>query len=86
MIALEDLYIMDVAEFTKDLYRMGNATWPAFTEDRARVDVTLVKQDGIELVVANGNGFSAFDHLTKIMKRPGKKVWRIKKGHHYPRN
>ncbi|MFC4879212.1 hypothetical protein [Microbulbifer halophilus] len=23
MIAMEDLYIMDVAEFTKDLYRMG---------------------------------------------------------------
>lgn len=35
MIAMEDLYIMDVAEFTKDLYRMGNATWPAFTEQRA---------------------------------------------------
>lgn len=80
MIAMEDLYVMDVTEFTKDLYRMGNATWPAFTEDRARVDVVITKQDGIEIVVANGNGFSAFDHLTKIMKKPGKKVWRIKKG------
>ncbi|WP_020157750.1 Tse2 family ADP-ribosyltransferase toxin [Methylobacter marinus] len=84
MIATENLYIMDVAEFTKDLYRMGNATWPAFTEERARVDVVLVKQDGIEMVVANGNGFSAFDHLTKIMRKPGKKVWRIKKGASLP--
>lgn len=39
MIAPEDLFILDVAEFTKDMFRMGNATWPAFTEDRARVDV-----------------------------------------------
>ena len=40
----------------------------------------IVNQDGIDVVVANGNGFSAFDHLTAIMKRPGKKVWRIKRG------
>src|SRR6218665_1637215 len=43
MIATEDLFIMDVVQFTKDLYRMGNATWPAFTEDRARVDVAIIK-------------------------------------------
>ncbi|WP_250461822.1 hypothetical protein [Microbulbifer litoralis] len=80
MIAIEDLYVMDVTEFTKELYRMGNATWPAFTEDRARRDVRIIVQDGIETVVANGNGFSAFDHITKIMAKPGKKVWKIKKG------
>jgi hypothetical protein len=80
MIATEDLYIMDVAEFTKNLYRMGNARWPAFTEERARVDVTIIMRTGIEMVVANGNGFSAFDHLTKTMLKPGKKIWRIKKG------
>lgn len=80
MIAPENLYIMDVGEFTKDLYRMGNAVWPAFTEDRAKVDVVIIRQDGIETVIANGNGFSAFDHLTKIMRKPGKKIWRIKKG------
>lgn len=80
MIALSELYIMDVASFTKDLYRMGNATWPAFTEDRARTDVIISIQDGVEIVIANGNGFSAFDHMTKIMQKPGKKVWRIKKG------
>jgi len=80
MIAPEDLFIMDVTQFTKDLYRMGNSTWPAFTEDRARVDLVVVEKNGIETVLANGNGFSAFDHLTKQMQRPGKKVWRIKKG------
>lgn len=84
MIAKEDLYIMDVGEFTSDLYRMGNATWPKFDEDRARSDVAITKKDGIETVVANGNGFSAFDYLTKIMRKPGKKVWRIKKGASIP--
>ena len=74
MISPESLYILDVAKFTKDLYRMGNGTWPAFTEDRARTDIVILKQDGIETVQANGNGFSAFDHLTPIMKKPGKKI------------
>lgn len=41
--------------------------------------MVIKKVDGIEKVIANGNGFSAFDHLTKIMQKPGKKVWRIKK-------
>ena len=84
MIALSELYMIDVASFTKDLYRMGNATWPAFTEDRARTDVVILIQDGVEIVIANGNGFSAFDHMTKIMQKPGKKVWRIKKGADLP--
>ncbi len=80
MISQEQLYIMDVGEFTKNLYRMGNATWPNFSEDRARVDVVITQVGGIDVVIANGNGFSAYDHLTPIMCRPGKKVWRIKRG------
>lgn len=84
MIATEDLYIMDVTEFTKELYRMGNAEWPAFTEERVRIDVVIVQREGVEIVVANGNGFSAFDHLTAIMKRPGKKIWKIRKGASLP--
>lgn len=85
MITPENLYIMDVAEFTKDLYRMGNATWPNFSEARAKVDVIITKVDNIDMVVANGNGFSAFDHLTKVMKKPGKKIWKISKGSSLPK-
>ena len=80
MIAEDNLYIMDIAEFTKDLYRMGNATWPSFSENRARVDVAIINNNGIDTVIANGNGFSAFDHLTKQLRRPDKIVWKIKKG------
>lgn len=80
MIAPEDLYVLDVTEFTKDLYRMGNARWPNFSEPRARADVTISIQNGVEVVIANGNGFSAFDKITGVMQLPGKKVWRIKKG------
>jgi len=80
MLSPDELYIMDVGEFTKDMFRMGNAKWPSFTEDRARVDVPIIREGGIEVVIANGNGFSAFDHITKAMTRPGRKVWRIRKG------
>ena len=45
MIAKNDLFIMDISVFTKDLFRMGNATWPKFDEDRARVDVVITKRD-----------------------------------------
>jgi hypothetical protein len=80
VIAKDNLYIMDIGTFTKDLYRMGNARWPNFSEARARVDVVITIRDGIEMVIANGNGFSAFEGLTKIMMKPGKKIWKIKKG------
>lgn len=80
MIAPEDIYILNIAELTKDLYRMGNATWPAFTDQRVRIDVRIEVRNGVEVVIANGNGFSAYDHLTPVMKKPGKKIWRIRKG------
>ncbi len=79
MVAKENLYIMDIGKFTKDLYRMGNARWPNFSEGRARVDVVIRNHNGIEMVISNGNGFSAFDHLTKIMAQPVKKYGRLKK-------
>jgi hypothetical protein len=79
MINNEDLYIYDVTNFTENLYRMGNSTWPAFTEERARADVVICSVNGVEMVKANGNGCSAFNYLTPIMKRPGKIIWRIKK-------
>jgi len=80
MINKNDLYIYDIPEFTQDLFRMGNSTWPAFTEERAHSDVIIVNMEGIDMVIANGNGFSAFNYITPIMKRPNKKIWKIKKG------
>lgn len=80
MIAPEDIYILDVAELTRDLYRLGNCSGPGFTEQRSRSDVKIDTQNGVEIVIADGNGFSAYDHLTPVMKLPGRKVWRIKKG------
>jgi len=80
VIPLQDLYILDVVEFSKDLFRMGNSTWPGFSEDRARIDLEIRLINDVEVVIANGNGFSAFDHITTAMKKPGKKVWKIRKG------
>ena len=84
MVSPEDLYILDITEFSKDLYRMGNATWPRFTDERARVDVLISMRNGVEVVIANGNGFSAFDRITPAMRQPGRKVWRIMKGARIP--
>lgn len=80
----EDLYLLDVTEFSRDLYRMGNGVWPLFNESRARIDVPIVVQNGVEVVVADGNGFSAFDKITPAMRARGRKVWRIMKGAEIP--
>jgi hypothetical protein len=80
MLSPEELYVMDVKEFTAALYRMGYEKHPNFTDKRARVDLIVRVVDGVEVVVANGNGFSAFDHLTPIMRQPGKVIWKIFKG------
>jgi hypothetical protein len=80
MIAIEHLFILDVLAFTEHIYRMGNATWPNFSEDRARKDLFIRRTDRGEVVAANGNGFSAFNFLTDTMRKPGQKVWRINRG------
>lgn len=80
MINLDDLYIYEVNQFSETLYRMGSSGAPGFTEERATRDVMIVMREGVNMVVSNGNGFSAFNYLTPIMKRPNKKIWRIKKG------
>lgn len=84
MIAIEQLYILDIITFTEHIYRMGNATWPAFTEDRARKDLHILHTDRGDVVTANGNGFSAFNYITDNMRRPGQKVWRIARGSPLP--
>lgn len=80
MINIEDLYIMEVNELHVDLYRMGNAETPSFSEGRGIKDCRVVDVDGIRIVKADGNGFSAFNSVTSTMKRKGKNIWRLKKG------
>ena len=77
---IEDLYIKDIDNLHEDLYRMGNATSPSFSEARGLKDCLIVEVDEIKIVKANGNGFSAFNSITATMKRKGKNVWKIKKG------
>jgi len=81
MISLENLYIMDLNALHENLYRMaGVGPTTLFNEDRGLVDCTVLNRNGIKVVVANGNGFSAFSNITSIMKKPGKNVWMLKKG------
>lgn len=79
MISSEDLYMMDVDALHADLYRMGNAASPNFSESRSLKDCSVIDRDGFKIVLANGYGFSAFSFITPDMRRGGK-IWRIKKG------
>lgn len=79
----EDLYVMDLNALHEDLYRMGNAASPNFSEDRGLRDCQVVDRDGIKVVIANGRGFSAFNRMTALM-RTKKNIWRIKKGSRLP--
>ena len=80
MLNPEDIFVMDLDALHEDLYRMGNTTSPKFNEARAMIDCRVVDRSGIKTVVANGNGFSAFNRIIPLMRRPGSSVWRIKKG------
>jgi len=84
MLNPEDLFVMDLDSLREDLYRMGNSTSPNFSEARGLIDCLVVDLDGIKMVVANGNGFSAFNRITQVMKSRGKNVWKIKKGSPLP--
>lgn len=53
----EDLYIVDVDALHNDLYRMGNSGSPNFSEARSLKDCATIAQNGIGIVIANGNGF-----------------------------
>jgi hypothetical protein len=79
MLNPEDLFVMGLDALHEDLYRMGSATSPNFSEARGLVDCLVVDRGGIKMVVANGNGFSAFNRVTAAMKARGKNIWRIKK-------
>jgi hypothetical protein len=58
---------------------MGKPNSPSFSEARGLKDCLVVEVNGILVVRANGNGFSAFDSITPYMKEKGKNIWKIKK-------
>ena len=75
---------MDLNALHEDLYRMGSSSSPNFSEARGLVDCLIVDRDGTKIVVANGNGFSAFNRITAAMKAKGKNIWKINKGSQLP--
>ncbi|WP_208296756.1 hypothetical protein [Massilia sp. CCM 8734] len=70
---------MDLASLHLNLFRMGNSESPSFSETRGLKDCLVVEVNGILVIRANGNGFSAFDSITPLMKEKGKNIWKIKK-------
>ena len=84
MLSPEEVYVMDLDALHTDLYRMGNATSPNFSEGRGLRDCRTYEKFGIKFVVADVNGFSDFDKIIAAMRRPGIHVWKIKKNSPLP--
>jgi hypothetical protein len=84
MISETLLFIKDIDELQRPLFRSGNATSPNFSENRALKDLLTFEKNGVVHVRANGNGFSTFSYITEGMKLQGKNVWIIIRGARLP--
>lgn len=58
-----------------DLYRFGNSSSPKLDGVRAFKDVMVMKNNGIEMVVANGNGVS----LSSPFDSKKRNTWKLSK-------
>jgi hypothetical protein len=75
MIRPEFLYIEEADFILLDLYRFGNSSSPKLDRVRAFKDVMVMKTNGIEMVVANGNGVS----LSSIFDSKKRNTWKLSK-------
>lgn len=73
MIKPEFLYLEEANFILLDLYRFGNASSPKLDNVRTFKDVLVVKKNGIETVVANGNGIS----LSSTFDPKKKNTWKL---------
>lgn len=75
MIRPEFLYIEEADFILLDLYRFGNASSPKLDGVRAFKDVMVMKNNGIEMVIANGNGIS----LSSTFDPKKRNTWKLPK-------
>ena len=73
MIRPEFLYIEEADFILLDLYRFGNASQPRLDHVRAFKDLAVNKVNGIEIVVANGNGVS----LSSTFDPKKRNTWKL---------
>ena len=73
MVEPEFLYIEDAAFLTHDFYRNGNATGPRLDHVRPFHDVAIITTNGIQTIVANGNGIS----LSTKFDPKRKNTWKV---------
>ncbi len=76
--ANEKLYLAQ-----EDLYRFGNSTSSRISNVRPR-EITTVSMNGIETIVANGNGVSLFNKTGLEATHLTGWVWEIKQNTHFP--
>ncbi|MGM8226204.1 hypothetical protein ACSV5M_06455 [Cellvibrio sp. ARAG 10.3] len=75
MIRPEFLYIEEANFILLDLYRFGNTSGPKLDGVRAFKDIMVIKNNGIEIVVANGNGIS----LSSTFDPKKRNTWKLLK-------
>lgn len=75
LIRPEFLYIEEANFILLDLYRFGNASNSRLDHVRAFKDVAVKKVNGIELVIANGNGVS----LSTTFDSTKKNTWKLER-------
>lgn len=75
MLMPEFLYIEDADFILLDLFRFGNSNSPKLDGVRAFKDVMVMKNNGIEMVVANGNGVS----LSSTFDPSKRNTWKLSK-------
>ena len=73
MIRPDFLYIEEANFILHDLYRFGNTSNPKLDNVRAFKDVLVMKNNGIEMVIANGNGIS----LSTTFDPKKKNTWKL---------
>ncbi|OZG70344.1 hypothetical protein BTA51_26230 [Hahella sp. CCB-MM4] len=78
LVCTENLYIVK-----EELYRMGNATSPRLSKVRSK-EITTIETNGIEIIVANGNGVSVFNREGLDRCPLVGWVWEISKGTPFP--
>lgn len=80
MITPQNLYILDLRELERELFRMSFPPEGLFPDRRVTRDFVTQQIGNVTWVLPGGLGFSLSDHVTDAMKKPGREVFVLSRG------
>ena len=80
MIVPANLYLLDLREFERELFRMSFPPEGLFPERRITKDFITRRIGNVIWVLPGGLGYSLSDHVTAAMKKPGREVHSLARG------